>query len=482
MTPRSIRYLFSCFTTPLLILMVGCAAAQDGSEKPDHVLVDAKVRVYHDDGTRTYNDYTAFETRTVDLLPAYEAPTEPPALSKYGGLLAHQEEATGFFYVKKIGERWWGVDPLGYRYINIALNSINTKGSEGTTAARKEIFGSDEKWMDETIDLLQEAGFNCAGSWSDEDAVIEANKHRDKPFAYCINWNFMSSYGKKRGGTFNKPGHTGYPGDAIFVFDPEFEKFCDDHAKQIAKYKDDPNLFGHFSDNEMPFRFESIDNYLDLPEGDHGRVAAENWLEEKGITQEQVTDKHREEFMAVVGEKYFSIVSAAIKKYDPNHMYIGARFYSSEKHHERFMRAAGKYLDIVSNNYYGHWTPDSNHVQEWSEWSGRPFIITEYYTKGEDSGLGNTSGAGWIVRTQEDRGAFYQNYNLALIESKNCVGWHYFRYIDNDPTAKGVMAGNIDSNKGVVSNRYVPWWPMLNKMKELNTEVYDLIEYFNKTP
>ena len=30
----------------------------------------------------------------------------------------------------------------------------------------------------------------------------------------------MSSYGKKRGGTFQKPGHTGYPNDCIFVFDP----------------------------------------------------------------------------------------------------------------------------------------------------------------------------------------------------------------------------------------------------------------------
>jgi len=445
-----------------------------------YIMVDARTRVYHDVGTRTYKEYQPFETQTVENLAGYQAPKEIPQLNKYGGNTNFKEEATGFFHVKKIGDRWWGIDPLGNRYVNVALNSISTGGSEGTKKALVEKFGTKENWMKETINLLHENGFNCAGSWSDEEAIIEANKSLEKPLAYCINWNFMSSYGRKRGGTYQQPGHTGYPKSAIFVFDPEFETFCDEHAKQLLKYKDDPNLFGHFSDNEMPFKFNAIDNYLGLPESDHGRIAAENWLKEKGISKEQITDEHREEFMALVGEKYFSVVSKAIKKYDQNHMYIGARFYSSEKHHKQFMQVAGKYLDIVSNNYYNHWTPDSTHMAEWTKWSGRPFIITEYYTKGEDSGMGNTSGAGWIVRTQKDRGLFYQNYNLALLESKNCVGWHYFKYQDNDPTAKGVDPSNVDANKGIVSNRYVPWTPMLEKMEEMNTQVYNLVEYFDK--
>ena len=91
----------------------------------------------------------------------------------------------------------------------------------------------------------------------------------------------------------------------------------------------------------------------------------------------------------------------------------------------------------------------------------------------------NQSGAGWIVKTQRDRGFFYQNYNLALLESKNCVGWHYFKYQDNDPTAKGVDPSNTDSNKGIVNNLYEVWKPMMDLMKELNTQVYHLIQYFD---
>jgi hypothetical protein len=465
------------------VVMLGCGTTKENAKtKPEqkYIPVDARVRVYHSDGTRTYNEYKPFETRTVDILAGYKPPKKAIKKSKYGGNTHLQTTATGFFHVKKIGDRWWAIDPEGYYYINVALNSISTGRSERNKQALQERFGTKENWITETIQLLQENGFNCAGSWSDVDAIIEANKTLEKPMAYCINWNFMSSYGRARGGTYQLPGHTGYPNSAIFVFDPEFAAFCDQHARQLTNTKDDPNLFGHFSDNEMPFRFNSLDNYLALPENEPGHTAAKNWLAEKNIKAEEITDKHREEFMTLVADTYFSIVSNAIKKYDPNHMYIGARFYSSEKNNAAFMKTAGKYLDIVSNNYYNKWTPDSTDMVNWEIWTGKPFIITEYYTKGEDSGMPNQSGAGWIVRTQKDRGLFYQNYNLALLESKNCVGWHYFKYQDNDPTATGVDPSNIDANKGIVNNDYQVWEQMMEEMKELNLQVYSIIEHFDK--
>ncbi|WP_273276574.1 hypothetical protein [Maribacter polysiphoniae] len=468
----------------IAIMLFGCKNTRENTQeasKQEYVMVDAKVKVYHEDGTRSYKDYQPFKTRTMDLLPGFNTEDAPSKLSIYGGLMdGKTNEATGFFHVKKIGDRWWGIDPLGYPYFNISLNSINIGKSERNKAALKEKFGSKENWIKETAQMLQNNGFNCAGSWSDVEAIVEANKTLEKPLAYTVNWNFMGSYGRKRGGTFQQPGHTGYPNDAIFVFDPDFETFCDEHAKKLLAYKDDPNLFGHFSDNEMPFKFMALDNYLALPKEDYGYKAAESWMKEQGIGVEGITDAHRESFMAYVADRYFSIVSKAIKKYDPNHMYIGARFYAKEKNHKEFMKTAGKYLDIISNNYYNHWTPDTDDMANWANWSQRPFIVTEYYTKGEDSGMGNKSGAGWIVRTQKDRGLFYQNYNLALIESKNCVGWHYFKYQDNDPTAKGVDPSNVDANKGIVNNEFEVWTPMMEKMKEINTNVYSLIAYFDK--
>jgi hypothetical protein len=56
--------------------------------------------------------------------------------------------------------------------------------------------------------------------------------------------------------------------------------------------------------------------------------------------------------------------------------------------------------------------------------AAKPFLVTEWYVKAEDAGFKNTTVAGWIVPTQRDRAAFYQNFVLALLESRACVGWH----------------------------------------------------------
>jgi hypothetical protein len=290
----------------------------------------------------------------------------------------------------------------------------------------------------------------------------------------------MSEYGNKRGGTYQQAGHKGYPKNTIFVFDPEFEVFCDKLTQKIVKYRDDQNLYGYFTDNELPFSLKNLDSYLSLPSKDHGRQAAKKWLNSRNIEIQNITDQDRADFLGFVADKYFSIVSASIKKYDPNHMILGSRFYSGEKNVRQFMEAVGKYIDVASVNYYGTWTPSQQSMKNWEKWSGKPMIITEFYVKAEDSGLANQSGAGWVVKTQNDRGLFYQNYCLSLLESNSCIGWHWFKYQDNDPEYTKADPSNNDANKGLVNNDYQFYNPLLKSFKDLNINSYLILEYFNK--
>jgi hypothetical protein len=87
-----------------------------------------------------------------------------------------------------------------------------------------------------------------------------------------------------------------------------------------------------------------------------------------------------------------------------------------------------------------------------------------------------------VVRTQTDRGRFYENFVLALLESQVCVGWHWFKYADNDPADAKADPSNTDSNKGIVSNRYEPYAPLVTSMERINTRVYALAEYFDAKP
>lgn len=116
----------------------------------------------------------------------------------------------------------------------------------------------------------------------------------------------------------------------------------------------------------------------------------------------------------------------------------------------------------------------------WEHESGKPVLITEWYAKAMDSGLANHGGAGWVVKTQHDRALYYQNFTLGLLESKVCIGWDWFKYADNDPEDAGADPSNRDSNKGILSNRYEPYSPLLAAMKQINERTFSLIEYFDQ--
>ena len=423
--------------------------------------------------------WTFFDTHIIDSLKDFV----PKIVSTncYNSLKCEKQNATGFFRTLKLNDRWWFVDPEGYLNFQRDVNGLREGPSERNKVAFNSRYGNSDQWINKTFVELNQIGFNGVGAWSDTESIILENKRNNTKLSYTFILNLMSGYGKKHGGTYQLAGNIGYPNQCIFVFDPEFEVFCEQYAKSITKYKNDPNLLGYFSDNELPFGLKNLEGYLSLPETmDTGRIFAENWLKSKNITAEKITDKERLEFASLVAERYYRIVSKSIKKYDPNHLFLGSRLHGSSKNIEGIIRAAGIYCDVVSINYYGSWSPDPILMKNWGDWATKPFMITEFYTKAMDSGLANTTGAGFTVHTQQDRGFAYQNFCLGLLKSKNCVGWHWFRYQDNDPSAKGGDPSNLDSNKGLLNTDYQWYSPMIDRMKQLNQNIYSLIYYFDE--
>lgn len=453
-------------------------APADKAAPPGMVMLKASER-------GSYGQYKQYPTRTLETLSGFKAGETKVELDKYGGWKKITAPATGFFYTKKIDGRFWLIDPEGNAFLHVAIanviapTSYEWDMSDKTKAMLAKRYGPEnalEKWAAASTKLLVDNGFNGTGAWT-MDKLLRATPN---PLPYTRSWNFMGSYGKKRGGTFSQPGHTGYPKNAIFVFDPEFETFADEYAKQLAETKDDPYLLGHFSDNEMPWPKTALDNYLSLPAADPGHIAAQKWLDarpKKEGAKPGPSNDDRQRFIGFMADRYFSIVSKAIKKYDPNHLYLGARFYGGDYRNGELFKAVGKYADVVSVNYYNQYTPDQKQMSNWLNWSGKPFMITEYQVFGADTGMPN-GGNAYTFKTQAERGLFYQNFSLALLEHPACVGWHFFKWMDNDPENKKADASNRNANKGVVNIQYEPYTPFLENMKKLNHEVYPLAEYF----
>ncbi len=440
-------------------------------------------------------------TRTIDGLIGlgeYSDFDKDQNFDIYGGLIDEtlRQEATGFFYTTKIGDRWWVIDPLGYPCYIRALSGVNYQylNSPNHKAAMTEKYGNAEKWGIAATRQLKNDWYFNASTGNGTDIANVVNR-----LIYQGSCGFVGSYGTHIGTNNSTGGSTTFAGNnTMNVFDPAFVDWCDEKAKSVEAQKDDPWLLGRTMDNELPMDGNMLYNYLSLPATDpvyrYSYACAWNWLVnitgKENPTEQDVNDELLQLFIGFVYDRFYSLATTAIRKYDPNHMILGSRMLHGVISKPWVLRFASLHLDCLTINWYGEWDIPVEDLKLVSESANMPLMVTEFYTKGMDSGLDNTRGAGWVVKTQQDRGDFYQGYTLRLLECKNFVGWHWFQYLDNDPdpaviytTRNGVKAwkdqSSVDANKGIINNNHEPYEELVTSMAEINKNVYKLIEHFD---
>lgn len=371
------------------------------------------------------------------------------------------------------------MDPDGNLFFAMSVASFNPGNLKCDAQPMKERFGSRGKWAEDETAFLKSLGFNSLGSWAAPAAM--RNRDESKRIPYTVIISPMAAYNRSLDSAGNESEYFagvnresgssfGFP----FVFDPGFEEMAERRLAEAAKYADDPWLIGYFIDNEVQFRILMLDDRLaKWPEGHLNHDSAAAWLDgRKGRTGCGDDDDDRKAFAVHCIDLYFGTVSRILRRHGPNHLLLGSRFHTwkTEMENPECFRVAGKHLDVISINHY-RWEPDMELMRMWEEESGRPFMVTEFYAKGEDSGLPNTSGAGWVVPSQEDRGIFYQHFANRLLKSGNCVGWAWFTYRDSSAN---------DANKGIVARDFTRYEPLARRMKDFNAAAWSLIRFHDR--
>ena len=457
-------------TTKAAYELTGTQRASSGDET---VIVETHGR--SPDGTAPWRPRF---TRLLELVKGYTPSASEPNVDQYGGWVDRpSRRASGFFRVEKIDGRHWLIDPEGRLFFHVAINAVREPRNVETG------FGSADRWAETVTSDLRANGFNGLGNWS-SPRLQEVKQ----PLVWVLRRDFMFSFARSKKLVEPASGTQGFTSRCMPVFHPEFEAHCREYAAELAKTADDPYLLGIMTDNELQCPVDLLDRNLALDAANAdlkpNRDAAAEWLKSRHGTSdpETITPYDRYEFIAYAFERYYRIVTKAIREYDTNHLYVGSRlnYSTGEFDNPYFWKAIAPYHDVVSVNYYTSWGPDPVRLAEWEEWAGRPILFTEWYAKAMDvPGLANQRGAGWLVRTQEDRGKYYQHFALASLEAPNVVGWHFFKYAD-DPAESTRLDSAGGANKGMFDLEGQPYLPVLDRARAVNREVYPLIEFFQK--
>lgn len=93
--------------------------------------------------------------------------------------------------------------------------------------------------------------------------------------------------------------------------------------------------------------------------------------------------------------------------------------------------------------------------------------------------LANTEGAGWLVRTQEDRAKYYEHFLLVSAGIPSIVGGHYYKYLDDSAHSKD-LASLGGANKGFSITENKPYPPLWQRATQVNRQIYPLIQFFDQ--
>ncbi len=361
----------------------------------------------------------------------------------YGGITnaGFTGEATGFFHTEKHGERIYVIDPLGNPFFAVGVNTVNLGATDNQKNYTIASYGLEEVYFERITRSLQEMGVNLTAE-SPQDDLLKVKDGLSCVVNLNLMVEYMSKIGEKIESYFN-------------AFDPDFEREAKENAYTkitAGGYADMARVFAYTTDNELPSGNDVLTRYLTLkPDEDtvysFSYATAWAWLARRMNTpnptlaeysQSPELQQMNSEFLSFLYSTYYRISRDAIQAVDPNHMYIGSRVNGTCYTDEGYHRAAGYFLDVISVNLYNGLSPAGSILTDFYRNTGKPFMVTEFFAKGMDAmdangfKLANSTGAGILVYTQEDRAEYYEHYTMNLLEAKACVGWVWYRFRDND--------------------------------------------------
>lgn len=396
----------------------------------------------------------------------------PDEFSEWGGSSERRlTKGTGFFTTHHDGKRWWLVDPQGHAFFSAGLDCVRVDcearidGIESAlawmppTPEYADALGGDsrrggkrvsylaaniiralgregwkERWARIALAEMRRLRFNTVGNWSDTEYASQER------FPYVRPLNFRA----ERSSFLYR--------DFPDVFHPGFEQDAAAYAAQLQSTAKDPALIGYFLMNEPTWGFSSevpAAGMLFTTETAHSRRALARHLRTKypseaalsaawkrdltyaqiesgrwkgALSQTAIADLR--DFSVQMVERYFTVLSAACKRADPNHLNLGMRWAGVPP---EWAVAGMKTFDVFSLNCYMDKLP-RDRAERIERMVGKPVLVGEWHFGALDAGL-PASGIGHL-RNQTERAKAYRVYLEDAAANPNCVGVHWFTLYD----------------------------------------------------
>ena len=452
------------------------------------------------------------------LQQAIKAATEDSAalgkLDTYGGTPSLRFKATGFFRLEK-AKRWWLVTPEGNAFLSLGMNHVHPgwiNQSYNADHWRKQ-FGS-AKFGDAAFrrglqafvsSNLDDFGFNTLGIHNSFDWLLpELRVPWIKRIPFVNTHHYIVSTEE----------------DYLDVFSHEFEWHCDALAKmQATPLKNDPFLLG-YAMTDCPIlteldaaarpshvygsKREALPTWprvlRNLPANAPGKKAYVEFMRERyngniGVFNktyrtafagwkdlEKATGwrpdfdsrngkelQDNNVFLEKVVDRYYSVMTAAVRRHDPNHLILGDKLNANTDTAETVAHITSKYTDLVFYQQYGRWQEQRNILNRLSEASGKPLFNGDGGFNKPHENMPNPHGP--HAMDQEHRADDAILFANNVFARNDFVGWTLCGWVDTWKTMPGKQ---FKQHGGLMDAFGKPYQPYQDAIKSFSDRMYQV--------
>ncbi len=380
----------------------------------------------------------------------------------------------------------WLVKPGGEKFFSLGVCVVNQGVSThrfnpaNPGYAAFQHYENSERWAQSTLDRLQSWHFTTIGGWSDYAAL---KQRPDARMAFIP----VLAVGMSCGVPW------------LDMWDTNVIARMHQIARdQILPLRNDPNLLGYYSDNEMgwwnaallkltlqqaPSSGQRLRIINLLLENYHNRWSellkdfepngADSFeeLDQRGMLYlrpgSQGIRIYRR-FLGLMAQRYYSLVREIIRSYDPRGLILGDRYQSF--YYPEVARASASSVDIASMNLNAGWNDGSFprcYLDTLHDLTQRPIIVSEFYMCAEENRTGdrNATSTFPVVPTQIERASGFRRTVETLARLPYVVGADWFQYYDEP--AHGRDDGE-DYNFGLVDVNDQPYEPLIRTAQNLD--------------
>ena len=388
--------------------------------------------------------------------------------------------------------RWWAFDGAGRKKVVTGVDHVKYSGFHSDALGyapygrnNDSKYPDRKAWEHSSLSRIKDWGFTALGTGCD------ASLYGREGLLYNVPLSFGHHLCRQKDPDLWIIPENRSPCSYIpNMFHPGFADYANARAKErCAPRRNDLNLFGYFLDNELvwwgadrsrPLATGLYDTVAKLPPSHSARKALEAFKAKHG--------EDKTGFLAHAAETYFSVLCAAVRRHDPNHLILGVRFAGFNGAHPVVIEACGRHCDVVSVNSYPRADLDRNVVEAWSggryqrmdkllndlhALSKKPILVTEWSFMALDSGCPCTYATGQRFYTQSERTAAAELFVRTVLSSKGVIGYNFFAWMD-DPKEGTSRTCPENGNYGLVSITDEPYALLAGMFKAVHGKTSDL--------